>query len=406
MIVGLGVGVSVAFRGYTSQFVSTASPPFLGIAVPGGELNDAFPGLANEIAAYVAAGVKRVRFDFRQTDLGGGNYTTQDTIVNAVRGAGIEIVGILNPNTDLSDTTERSGYATYCGNVAAHYVGNVIGWEVCNEPNLAGATAVLMADYAPALVLAYAAIKAADPNALVIAGGLASIETTGGGHQSAVAFVNYIYDNAPGAFDAISYHSYTDSATVGWLSSLGATWHTRTILLAVISAMTAKGDTTRKVHVTETGMPTIGSGLTEDWQYKWLRDSHAELFANKRIAGYYWYSWINRQAEAVGQDGYGMVRANNAPKKVLHEAKRLITLDNDTTPTFEHFKGAGNSTIDIWRRFVSADSPLLSNITWSLVGAPTGVAINSSTGVITITDATVSPQSLTAIITRATHTNG
>jgi hypothetical protein len=411
MHMGLSLGINRASSGSSVATPPTvvSAPKFIGLAVPGSEISDAFPGLANEVAGYVAAGIKLVRFDFRYSDLSGGSYTTQDATVAALVGAGIEIVGIINADgavAGLNSGAERTLYATYCTNVATHYAASVTKWESTNEPNLAGSTAVLMADYAPALVLAYAALKAVNSSIEVIAGALASIETTTGGHQSAEAFVQYLYDNCPDAFDSLSYHSYTDSSTIGWTSSLGASWHTRTILLAIIAVMVAEGDTTRRIHITETGMPTIGSGLTELNQMNWLKDSIAELYGMDRIASYYWYSYINRQAEAVGQDGYGIVNKSSVPKLMKHELVRLTTLDNDTTPTFEHTKGGGNTTHALFRRFLSPGDPLANNLTFSLVGAPAGVAISSSTGIVTVTDASVSAQLATAITVRATHSNG
>lgn len=398
-----------ALRGGVSQLVFTQSPFFIGLSVPVNEVNDAYPGLSNEVAGYVASGIKSVRFDFRFNDLNGGDYTTQDSMVTAITNAGIEIVGIINADSTvagLDNGTKRTNYATYCTNLTTHYLSTISKWEICNEPNLAGSTAVLMSDYALALPLAYTAIKAVNPNAEVIAGCLASIETTTGGYQSALSFATYLYDNCPNSFDSLSYHSYTDSATTGWTSNLGASWHTRTILLSIISMMNSKGDTTRRIHITETGMPTIGSNMTELNQMNWFKDSYKELHSMNRIASYYWYSYINRQAETTGQDGYGIRKASNTPKLVNHELIRRANLELNTTPNFEHTKGGGDTTHDLFRRFSSVSDPLLNNLTFSLVGAPTGVAINSTTGIITVTDSTVSAQNATSITVRATHTNG
>lgn len=76
------------------------------------------------------------------------------------------------PPADLGD------YARFAGAVAARYQGRIAGYIIWNEPNLAvnwgGKNRPDPTTYAALLKAAYTAIKAADPDALVISAGLAA----------------------------------------------------------------------------------------------------------------------------------------------------------------------------------------------------------------------------------------
>ena len=334
-----------------------------------------------------------------------------DALMDAAPAAGLGVVGILNPNTDLGDSTKRAGYAAYCGRIAARYAGKMAAWTICNEPNMSGSTKVLMADYCPAYELAYAAIRAVDPNVLIGAGALAGIETMSGDFQGTVAFVTAIYDNCP-SFVAnpgkafIDLHSYTDSATYNWNhANKTSDWHTYKIIQNVKALMASKGDPHRRIWITETGMHTHGAGFTEEWQARWLREQCADLLNDPRIENIFWYSSVNQQAEASEQDKYGLWLANGSPKKIAHDFRARATLFASASPSFEVDKGA-DRTIPLFRWFRDATSAAGANLTFSLIGAPAGVTINGATGIVTVADATAVAQASAPITCRATHTNG
>ena len=86
---------------------------------------------------------------------------------------------------------DKQLYARFVGTVAARYKGRVGAYEIWNEQNLAGETGgtVNVGEYAELLKAAFPAIKAADPNAVVVYGGL----TPTGENNPALAVDDAIY---------------------------------------------------------------------------------------------------------------------------------------------------------------------------------------------------------------------
>jgi hypothetical protein len=104
-------------------------------------------------------------------------------------------------------------FAEFMGALATHLRGRVAAYELWNEPNLAGewgGRAPSPEHFAAMVKAAYPAIKAADPGAVVVTGGLA---TTGGdGGVTAlddVEFLRRMYAaGVGGQFDALGSHPY------------------------------------------------------------------------------------------------------------------------------------------------------------------------------------------------------
>lgn len=387
----------------------------LGFSIPDTWFADGVANRAAKFAQVFAAGERLGRADVRHsTYVADGNMSLVDGIMTDADAAGVEMmgcIGAISTGGALNDSTKRTAYAAFCGMVAARYP-QIMFWEICNEPNMTGTVAVAMADYALALELACTAIWAANPTAIVIGGALAGIQNTSGGFQSTTAFVSYIYANCP-IFLAnpqrtgISLHSYTDSATYNWLHGDNTQdWHTKKIIANVKAIMVAAGDLDRQIYITETGIHTYGAGFTEDWQYRWAREQTPDLLADPRIGAVLWHTASDRPAQgATAQDYYGVWGPTNVPKKALYEFTRYAQLYASGAPAFEVDKGA-DRTIPIFRFFKDLTSPARRNLTYALTGAPAGVAINSTTGIVTVTDASAVAQLMTPIICRAAHTNG
>jgi Tol biopolymer transport system component len=111
-----------------------------------------------------------------------------------------------HPPDDLAD------FAAFMTALASRYRGQVAAYEIWNEPNLNYEWGYLEPDpaaYTAMLKTAYTAIKAVDPEALVISGGLA---TTGNGSANAagdLTFLQGMYQaGAKGYFDAFGSHPY------------------------------------------------------------------------------------------------------------------------------------------------------------------------------------------------------
>ncbi len=100
------------------------------------------------------------------------------------------------PPADLQD------FADFCGVVAARYKGRIAAYQVWNEPNLSrewGEKVPDPAEYTELLKVCYAAIKAADPAAIVISAGLAPTGTDTAAAMPDTKFLEGMY--AAGAAD-------------------------------------------------------------------------------------------------------------------------------------------------------------------------------------------------------------
>jgi GH35 family endo-1,4-beta-xylanase len=150
------------------------------------------------------------------------HWIDPDNIVNAMEGQQVKILMRVH-GTPAWARPEQSSYtqppddmskfADFMTALATRYKGKVAAYEIWNEPNLYyewGNRPAAPAAYTEMLKAAYIALKAVDPEALVISGGLA---TTGGGSPTAygdLEFLQGMYDaGAKGYFDAFGSHPYT-----------------------------------------------------------------------------------------------------------------------------------------------------------------------------------------------------
>jgi LysM repeat protein len=109
------------------------------------------------------------------------DFTTLDQMVNVLDGAGLDILFNVGKapnwarNTDQEDgpPADFQDFANFVGALAARYQGRVQAYEIWNEQNLRrewNGRPLSAASYVQMLALAYNAIRAADPAAIVVSG--------------------------------------------------------------------------------------------------------------------------------------------------------------------------------------------------------------------------------------------
>lgn len=115
------------------------------------------------------------------------NFTVLDEAVNALNQANIKVLLTLSGDTPpwARTSTQEDGppddfanFAAYTSAISAHFEGRVTAYQIWNEPNLrrqwsSDRHRIDPASYFDLLRQAYASIKAADPDAMVISAGLA-----------------------------------------------------------------------------------------------------------------------------------------------------------------------------------------------------------------------------------------
>lgn len=188
------------------------------------------------------------------------------------------------PPDDVTD------FANFMTALAVRYKGKVAAYEIWNEPNLTyewGNGEPEPARYTEMLKAAYSAVKAVDPNALIITGGLA---TTGDGSATAagdLTFLQAMYTaGAQGYFDAVGSHPYTfghaPDEVDPWGLSLSRVQEQHQVMLE-------NGDGDTPIWITEMGWIIKNSWemgehetatVSEEAQARYLSGAYAKIYSD------------------------------------------------------------------------------------------------------------------------------
>jgi aryl-phospho-beta-D-glucosidase BglC (GH1 family) len=291
-----------------------------------------------------SAGVEWVRIDVGWSSLqehARGQFShwyveLVDTCVDMAAARGIKVLAMLFrtpgwanggravniPPTDVAD------YAWIATWVANRYRSKVQAWEIWNEPDPhQDFWAGTVAQYVQLLNAAYPAIKAGDPNALVVFGGPSSNDD---------GFIAQAYAaGAKGSFDVMATHpyqgmadyppEYADDGHRWWFSHLPA----------VRAVMVANGDADKPIWFTEFGWsshdnwPRIENwnrGVTEGQQADYLvRAIDYTRTKYPYVTNMLWYSDRNRATGTVQYDNYGLLADSLSPKPVYKALASYIT---------------------------------------------------------------------------------
>lgn len=242
-------------------------------------------------------------------------------------------------------TTPRdpADYARFLGFVADRYRGRIQAYEIWNEQNLARFwTSPSASAYTQLLRAAYPAVKAADPAATVVFGGLST---------SDYGYVEAAYAaGAKGYFDAMAVHPYTYCGTGSpdEVRRGGDGRITRDSFLGyreVRASMLARGDD-RPIWITEFGWntstascdPAAGrwqGGVSEAAQATHLARAYQLFAADAYVGPAFAYNFRNNywQGDADEPEArYGLVRTDFSPKPAL-EALRAAAAATAGGPT-------------------------------------------------------------------------
>ncbi|MFN8532366.1 MAG: hypothetical protein U0556_02325 [Dehalococcoidia bacterium] len=229
--------------------------------------------------------------------------------------------GVANP---------ENPWANFVYNAALRYRGKVFAWELWNEPNLATFWLGSPFQYLQLLKAGYQAIKAADPGARVIMGGV-----SGAGIEFVREIVGLIAQDPDakrydGYFDIFSWHGYTRPTTL-----FEYTNSYRTLLGAAGLA--------KQVWIGETGVPAwddpfvtrgapvpFGEGATQEEQAHFVVHAYAYgLAAGARRISLYRASDVGEVANPGLPDtvvpGWGTVRLDGSGRPA-YEAYQLMVM--------------------------------------------------------------------------------
>ncbi len=336
---GREIGLALLVAGTPAGVM--ASPPGgkmpLGLAVGIDALrwqDDA--ALAREFADYARLGVSWLRTDLnwslvQATGPDAFDWAVMDRVISLSERHDIRVLPVLGSTpawaaldpTELSPPRDVDDFARFAAAAVARYLPRDIRvWEIWNEPNMAGSWPPLPdpARYARLLIAAAAAIRAGDPGATVLLGGLAAAVETGPEgaveHHAAVDFLAQVYAAEAGdAFDALAFHPYSHPL----MPDDPAPWNGWAIMEGPLrDEMIRNGDGAKAIWITEYGMPTnAGSGGGSEARQSDMLRSAADLAAAApwRAGPLFWYSYRDlAQDREDPETAFGLVRTPGDPK--------------------------------------------------------------------------------------------
>jgi hypothetical protein len=269
----------------------------------------------------------------------GFEWTATDAIVGAARHRHLHVLGLLGYTPAWARASgcrsfvcpprSPAAFAQYAAAVAARYRGSAVAaYQVWNEPNIAQfwaspdpeAYGLLLADTT-------AALRRADPRALIVFGGLAVTGTTG----SAVAAGTFLTRSCaarPCRVDAVGYDPYTYPALPSSATRPPNGWQQMSELRA---AMAAAGLAAVPIWVTQFGAPTDYPGgsdprlVSDTQQARILLDGlRLAAPASSGIGALFVNTWRDSATRGSREDHFGIENADGTRKPAFAALARAL----------------------------------------------------------------------------------
>lgn len=219
---------------------------------------------------------------------------------------------LYEPGGLVTTDAARQGFANYAGWVAHRMKGKVRYYEIWNEWNIGfGSTAKprivgSVEDYAKLVRMAAAAIRAVDPDAIIVAGGATNSDTRW--------FEAFARTGAATAVDGISIHPYnygkplwghSPEAAIAWVDDIHRIMRD------------AKGRP-MDMYVTEMGWPTHQGGYSEADAADYLQRFMTLAKARPYVKGVWWYDLIDDGDDSTNREHrFGLFGRDGHPKPAV-----------------------------------------------------------------------------------------
>lgn len=348
-----------------TQEIKPKSVPDFGIAAGGWLVNYDQDELNHYFELLSALGVRWVRWDIGWNLVQPENaerydWEGTDRVAETAKRYNIKSLGIItySPRWASEKSCNRKSqcapadpvqFGTFAGKVAERYRGSIEYWEIWNEPNFVNfwSPKPNAKKYAEVLKEAYIAIKSANPEALVLSGGLASTGNEKDGSISPTSFMRVLYEEkANQYFDAVALHPYTYPASPQYR----AWWNRWQEILPIGKLMIENGDRGKKIWITEFGAPTGGPGSafgsnqlnsfaygTDYMSEKAQKDLllEASEFYKKHVdwmGPFFWYSLKDNNVKRdTPENFFGLLRHNESKKPAYNLFQELISQSGEYT---------------------------------------------------------------------------
>lgn len=289
------------------------------------------------------AGIQVIRMDFPwggiQPTRNYFDWRLYDDLVARLAQRSLEFLPIVNgcpqwaaslppddPSWWASPPRDPREFGQFVFELVSRYQGHIHAWEIRNEPNydfyFPGYDPVV---YTAMLRQAYLAAKYADPGAIVVFAGLALSPSPPWIGISPESFLVQAY--AAGArpyFDALGFHPYVYPKD--WI---GPEARLRGYLQVMRDVMTAHGDATKPIWITETGWSSVYNPqegcCTEEQVGAWLQTAFAVLASERDIGAVIWYNFRDKAPHPDEWERHlGLVRWDFSPKPAYYAYQQFI----------------------------------------------------------------------------------
>jgi hypothetical protein len=264
---------------------------------------------------------------------------------------------------DKVRAADFSAYAAFAGRVAERYQGRVTAYIVWNEPNLAAEWAGRPPDaagYVELLCAAEAAIRAADPQALVVSAGLAPTNATGPMARDDRRYLEAMYDaGAAACFDVLGSHPYGFAYSPD--DAHGAHDGLNLARLADLrDIMVDNGDGHKPVWATEVGWTTEPVRTGQQWLRVSEEEQSSYLVGAFDRAGQEW-PWLERMAVwnlSTGlsvddeKQGYSILARDGTAKPAYGSLEVMAKAQQRKGAEDQEISGPGTQTVEILARDV------------------------------------------------------
>ncbi|MDT5018131.1 MAG: hypothetical protein QOD39_4291 [Mycobacterium sp.] len=259
-----------------------------------------------------------------------------DLMVGAANARGIAVTALLNSTPGwatggeaiASPPDSMDTFANFAGTFAEHFSGRVAAYEIWNEENAvqfwkSGPKGPQADRFAEMLRAAYPRIKAADPGATVVLGGLAPTISFFSITKNPVEFLNNVYAaGGGGSFDAVAYHPYLFTSNPDARFSAGKVNSPRSLYDGLRGAMAANGDGGKQIWATEFGAST--SKVDEAAQAAMIQDFITTWRTLPGAGPAFIYTTRDRNTgSSNAQETYGVYRSDWTPKPAAGVMKGL-----------------------------------------------------------------------------------
>lgn len=290
-------------------------------------------------------GIGSVRFDanwasVQPTGPLNFDWARLDQAVKSARSAGISVDLILDgcppwaaaPDTDGSPFAQPASsqlFAMWAARVARRYAPKGVHiFEIWNEPNikLFWRPRPNPEAYTADLIAAYSAIKAVDPSAFIITGGMAPVVKSAIDYTP-VNFMRAMYRyGAKGYFDAVGYHPYSFPALPNTPVRVSGWSQMNYDHPSIRGIMKSHGDSGKQIWITEFGAPSAGpAGVGPGLQAAQLIEAIRDTKATTWIGALYIYTWEDSGTDPLtSKDWFGLLRANGAPKPAYMQVGKAL----------------------------------------------------------------------------------